>query len=690
MDVSRRNIFLYYAKRLFSNRGFVIKHSVKLGRWIKEYGKEIFSPQRLKIFACEFENRAKHLEDQKKRKISPFLSTNDLRNEIMGEIFSEWISKAAIPSSLEGQGNIIKQADIISDAFNLSDPEREAIRLTCSEMRIDCLRYLIHQISGINGIREHSLSNNDENKYIGTLLNLSSQEVRAALGYDSLLFKTGLIIISRNSTVYISAALDKLISTPTLGKNSVKSLLLTKAPKALLGRDDFKHIAEDYEFLANLLRNALQNGEPGVNILLYGPPGTGKTELAKTLCAEIKTNLYSILDAGNDDESDRAAIMAAAKTLLKGDSNAVILFDEAEDVFNYYGTNYFGSKRRSKLHLNAMLENNEIPIIWITNNADSMDPAQLRRFTYMLCFKIPPRETREIIWGKILKKSRINLEKEKIEKLSEKYEIPPSFAANAIKVAKLVNDNGVIDRVLDGFLKVTDQIPKPETQANDKAVFLPELLNTDVNLVKLADMLAAKGQMNFSLCLYGPPGTGKTEFVRYLSEKLNLTVLKKRMSDLLSKFVGNTEKNIAEAFREALDKKMFLLFDEADSCLFDRRLAVRSFEFSATNEMLTWMESHPFPFACTTNLIDRMDKASLRRFTFKVKFEYLTPSQTSLAFKHFFGVSRPTELDNVTPADFALAAKKASILGVVKTEELFDLLKQEVLAKGVNAQKIGF
>jgi transitional endoplasmic reticulum ATPase len=56
-----------------------------------------------------------------------------------------------------------------------------------------------------------------------------------------------------------------------------------------------------------------------------------------------------------------------------------------------------------------------------------------------------------------------------------------------------------------------------------------------------------------------------------------------------------------------------LIFDEADSLLFDRREAVRSWEVSQVNEMLTWMEQHPLPFCCTTKMMEKFDSASLRR-----------------------------------------------------------------------------
>ena len=134
------------------------------------------------------------------------------------------------------------------------------------------------------------------------------------------------------------------------------------------------------------------------------------------------------------------------------------------------------------------------------------------------------------------------------------------------------------------------------------------------------------------MCLQGPPGTGKSAFVRHLAEHLGLEVVQKRASDLMSMWVGGTEQRIAAAFAEARDSGAFLVFDEADSLLADRRFAHRSWEVSQVNEMLTWMESHPLPFACTTNFGEHLDPATLRRFVFKVTLDYLSPAQAECAW----------------------------------------------------------
>ena len=110
--------------------------------------------------------------------------------------------------------------------------------------------------------------------------------------------------------------------------------------------------------------------------------------------------------------------------------------------------------------------------------------------------------------------------------------------------------------------------------------------------------------------------------------------------------------------------------------------------------MLTWMESHPLPFACTTNFGDRLDPATLRRFVFKVTLDFLAPGQAEAAFRSYFDLPPPPSLATLaalTPGDFAVVRKKAEILGVLQDPEaLADMLHAECAAKPDRPYAIGF
>jgi transitional endoplasmic reticulum ATPase len=140
--------------------------------------------------------------------------------------------------------------------------------------------------------------------------------------------------------------------------------------------------------------------------------------------------------------------------------------------------------------------------------------------------------------------------------------------------------------------------------------------------------------------------------------------------------------------------RAFLVFDEADSLLRDRAAAQRSWEVTQVNEMLTRMERHPFPFACTTNAPELLDAASARRFLFKLRFAPLTPSQAGLAYERAFHCDAPAavlRLSNLTPGDFAVVARKVACFGERDQRRITKWLEEEADAKlGSNTRRIGF
>jgi SpoVK/Ycf46/Vps4 family AAA+-type ATPase len=212
----------------------------------------------------------------------------------------------------------------------------------------------------------------------------------------------------------------------------------------------------------------------------------------------------------------------------------------------------------------------------------------------------------------------------------------------------------------------------------------------------LRQSLAKPGRpRNVSFCFYGPPGTGKSAFAIALAEAMEMEPLLQRASDLQSKWIGGTEKNLAAAFARAREDDQFLIIDEAEPFLWNRNDATRSWEVSAVNEMLVQMESHTLPLACTTNLLDTIDPAGLRRFAFKIKFDFMRPAQVEAAYRKFFRREAPPalkEMTTLTPSDFASVGKRLQWLGdaSVSDAKLLDLLQAEVSMKRLPARRIGF
>lgn len=200
------------------------------------------------------------------------------------------------------------------------------------------------------------------------------------------------------------------------------------------------------------------------------------------------------------------------------------------------------------------------------------------------------------------------------------------------------------------------------------------LLNvqTRFEVPRIIEALARKGAG--TLCFYGPPGTGKTALAEHIAQSMSRPLMIRQASDLVSKFVGETEQNMAAMFRDAEEQRAVLLLDEADSFLRSRGMAQRSYEVTEVNEMLQGMERFRSVFICTTNLFDQLDEAALRRFTFKIRFMPLTREQRERMFvAEALGgdasqltpelVSRLHQLSCLAPGDFAAVKRQVDLLG---------------------------
>ena len=496
----------------------------------------------------------------------------------------------------------------------------------------------------------------------------------------------------------VNSNLLKIFDNPNCNTPAkIASVIIGKPEKSKLKLSDYSHMEKDCNTVINILKKAAEQKKTGINILLHGGVGLGKSEMARLVanCANIP--MYSVITQLDNfkeaDREDRLADLYSKQHVLSRSEKACILFDEGEDVMNR-GFSYGGSA--SKGYLNHLLETTSVPIIWTTNNIYDVDPAFLRRMTYCIEFEKLSEETRLKIWMKVIKKNKLKVSKEKIKELNKNYNIPPSLITNAVQTTKMLSGN---ENDFEGFIEnVAKVVTKKKNVKNKKEFEMAEydenLVNTDIDIKNLTKKIKDCGKMNFSLCLYGEPGTGKSLYARYLAKQIGCNeVILKRASDLMSKWVGESEQNIAAAFAEAKAKKAMLIFDEADSFLQNRNNASHSWEVTQVNEMLTWMESHEYPFVCTTNLLDTLDEARLRRFTFTIRFDFLTISQVNQAIEHFFNIKDSgINIKGLTAGDFATVKKKTDFLGVTDLDEITKMLQEEVKVKKSKELKnaIGF
>jgi len=351
-----------------------------------------------------------------------------------------------------------------------------------------------------------------------------------------------------------------------------------------------------------------------------------------------------------------------------------------------------------------MLEENPIPCFWLTNNINALDNAYIRRFDLVLKLENPPRLQRENI---IREASSNRLSATLVSKLANHEQLMPAIITRAMSVANI--QNGVtttdLDIKVECLVNATLQaqgFPRLGQGSMQELphFYSPSLANTDFPLEQL--LAGLRNHSEARLCFYGPAGTGKTAFGHWIAMQLGKPLHTRRASDLVSPYVGMTEQNFAWAFEQASNEEAVLLLDEADSFLQDRRQARHSWEISAVNEMLTQMESYRGLFIASTNLMENLDEAALRRFDLKISFGYLSSEQISNLLDLYLnkmGLGKPESLKRahlmrqrcLTSGDFALVARQARFNPFADGDQLVDALLAENSLKGIHSKRtIGF
>jgi SpoVK/Ycf46/Vps4 family AAA+-type ATPase len=486
--------------------------------------------------------------------------------------------------------------------------------------------------------------------------------------------------------------------------------------KTALGMDDFAFVSEDAAVLRDLMANAVARKQAGVNILLYGPPGTGKTELAKVVTQAAGLELFEVEYADRDGNSlsgrDRYRSLQIAQVFLKGSAQAALLFDEVEDVFPALSSEALHSIARAdaslappsgsvsgKAWVNQVLEANPVPTIWVTNRIEQIDPAFRRRFAYHLELRSPPPGAREGLVRKTLE--GVPVSDGFVARLTRRKGLTPAQIRTAVRFAELARpaatpespEAAALEQLIERQLKNADQAlgnrATPTAGQQSGMGYDLGLLNLECryDIERVVQALQARG--HGTLCFYGPPGSGKTALAEHIASNLGQPLIIRQASDLLGKYIGETEQAMAAMFREAEAESAVLLLDEADSFLQDRRGAQRNYEVTEVNEMLQGMERFKGIFICTTNLLERLDQAALRRFTFKIQFKPLGRSQREQAFVQLackgdaLGLTPPMQtrlaaLEQLCLGDFAAVQRQSAILDtVMPPDEFLEQLEAE-------------
>ncbi len=634
-----------------------------------------------------------------------------------------------LANALKKQSTLVeKNIDALANLLQLNQAERALLLYgTLARYQRD-LRSLLVEFKVNNAPEAYAA--------LADVAGVKAHEVAEALRAGSRLERIGMVenlISEHNITdladlMKVSEKLPPVLMREYRDNNELMAVFTRPAARSTLNTSDFAFVKEDADVLIALLKNAVAGQEQGVNVLLYGPPGTGKTELARVVAQAAGLDLFEVESSDRDGNAlsgrDRYRSLQIAQVFLKSSKHSALLFDEVEDVFPPISSEAAQLMARSdqlsapssssvngKAWVNQILESNLVPTLWVTNRIEQIDPAFRRRFAYHLELRSPPPGAREGVVRKTLE--GVQVSEAFVAKLTARKGLTPAQIRTAVRFAKLTvgqeplqKANAKADAKVDAGAMQALLTGGP--QAMMESLIERQLKNADVALGNKSEAAGRKsvttydlGMLNVEsrfeiprivealksrghgcLCFYGAPGTGKTALAEHIAKALDKPLIIKQASDLMSKYVGETEQNMAAMFREAEAEKAVLLLDEADSFLQDRRGAQRTYEVTEVNEMLQGMERHNGIFICTTNLLDRIDQAALRRFTFKIKFMPLTSVQREAMFvtealagnAELLSLdlrSRLAKLTQICPGDFAAVKRQTDILDALFSSDEF-------------------
>ena len=495
---------------------------------------------------------------------------------------------------------------------------------------------------------------------------------------------------------------DEFISEP-LNEQVLLKVCTKPAIEPSLSLEDFAYLNEMKTMMLDYLQSSFATHRKGANILIYGVPGTGKTEFATLLgkALSVSVNNITYMDEDGDviSAEDRLNKCRFAQKVLEGQSS-LLIFDEIEDVFR---AGFFERSvaQKNKAWMNQLLENNNVPMIWLSNSVSGIDPAFLRRFDLILEMPDLPLKNKSAL---IMQLTEGKLSPAYVQHFAKERSLTPAILSRTIRVAKELNTSNFAETLLMIFNQIlkSQNKPKIEPLVLGKADYNLDYVACNENIHRISEGL--KRSKKGRICCYGPPGTGKTAWAAWLAEQLDMPLLLRQGSDLLNPYVGGTEQNIAQAFEQAKADNALLVLDEVDTFLFSREGANRSWERSQVNEMLTQIERFEGVMVVSTNLIEVLDPAALRRFDLKLKFDYLTLRQRldfakqqaeilGLPLLSEEDLSQIESLNLLTPGDFAAVARRHQFSPFQKVQDWLNALQGECEVKpefSATTRRIGF
>lgn len=579
-------------------------------------------------------------------------------------------------------------------------------------LRADTAFYIFQQLATEDMVRAR--------RVLPLMMGCAPQDLVAALTKDSALINSGLLPVAPRGRALqpLSEFWTELLFSEIHSEGQLRDALLVpfeaRESSGAVGR---LH-PEDQSVLQSLFA---EKGVPalGTNVLIYGPTSINKKSVVERLIGESHLVAWGLQSREAVDADLASVCYFAQRALAATHPEDVLVVEKASNVLT-------GRKVLSFLFFEiaseddgeiatvdqALLARNPVRTIWMAVAATRLSEESLGRFLFHAELKRGSRAERRQKVQEIITTLGLS------EKLQQALTLQAGLSEQQLRTAvNLANITAKGDpRLTEAHILHAVQRSQSALARREKedlripvTEYSLEYLNTSGKFGAPKLIEALRKRPTASLCFYGIPGTGKTNLAEHIAAELDKPLIARRASELLDKYLGESEKRLAEMFAEAEADEAVLLLDEADTFLRDRSLADKQWEVSQVNELLKAMEAFPGIFICATNLFNDIDSAALRRFTFKLEFLKLTEEQAWKMYLNESGMGKKLasfsqsdidgfreqlkQIDWLTPGDFATVKRQCILLDEELTydEWLSQLaIETNLKKKSMTRTKIGF
>lgn len=305
---------------------------------------------------------------------------------------------------------------------------------------------------------------------------------------------------------------------------------------------------------------------------------------------------------------------------------------------------------------------------------------------YTICLEFPSTAKQKRFWQYFAERYEIRMKEDiDIDQLVSRYQMTPGRISQVLACALLdgeLDEEGfwVSKALLERQIRMKCSAEFGEYATRLESAFTWEDLELPDNGKRLleaaCDRIRYRSVVNddfgfgkklpygngTSIVFYGPPGTGKTMAAQVLARELGLDIYRIDLSQIGSKYIGETEKNLGAVFEAARFSNAVLFFDEADA-LFAKRTEVGNsndkYANAETAYLLQKIEEYSGVSILATNVMQNFDNAFKRRMTFMIPVEQPDEATRLRLWQKVFPKEAPLE-ENV---DFSIYAKKAELTG---------------------------